>query len=88
MHKVNVRRAARVVVKGQDMRGKPMRISAQGLFAWALCIACKKRNQAAAPPLPGTGILSPTVYSFKASDDYGPVSTHLLLWLSHSFWTM
>ena len=33
---VNVRRAARVVVKGQDMRGKPMRVSAEGLFAWAL----------------------------------------------------
>jgi peptide deformylase len=33
---VNVRRAAHVVVKGQDMRGKPMRISAEGLFAWAL----------------------------------------------------
>jgi peptide deformylase len=33
---VNVRRAAHVVVKGQDMRGKPMRVSADGLFAWAL----------------------------------------------------
>mgnify|MGYP001163430624 CR=1 FL=1 len=33
---VNVRRAARVVVKGQDVRGKPMRVSAEGLFAWAL----------------------------------------------------
>lgn len=33
---VNVRRAAKVVVKGQDMRGRPMRVSAQGLFAWAL----------------------------------------------------
>lgn len=33
---VNVRRAAKVVVKGQDMRGKPMRIKAEGLFAWAL----------------------------------------------------
>ena len=33
---VNVRRAARVVVKGQDMRGRPMRVSAEGLFAWAL----------------------------------------------------
>jgi peptide deformylase len=33
---VNVRRAAHVVVKGQDMRGKPTRISADGLFAWAL----------------------------------------------------
>jgi peptide deformylase len=33
---VNVRRAAHVVVKGQDMRGKPMQVSAEGLFAWAL----------------------------------------------------
>jgi peptide deformylase len=33
---VNVRRAAHVVVKGQDTRGKPMRVSADGLFAWAL----------------------------------------------------
>jgi len=33
---VNVRRATRVVVKGQDMHGKPMRVSAEGLFAWAL----------------------------------------------------
>ncbi len=33
---VNVRRAAHVVVKGQDLRGKPRRISAEGLFAWAL----------------------------------------------------
>ena len=33
---VNVRRAARVVVKGQDVRGKPIRVSAQGLYAWAL----------------------------------------------------
>jgi len=33
---VNVRRAARVVVKGQDVRGKPIRVSAEGLFAWAL----------------------------------------------------
>jgi peptide deformylase len=33
---LNVRRAARVVVKGQDMRGKPLRVSAGGLFAWAL----------------------------------------------------
>ncbi len=33
---VNVRRAARVVVKGQDMRAKPIRVSAEGLFAWAL----------------------------------------------------
>lgn len=33
---VNVRRAARVTVKGQDLHGKPMRVSAQGYFAWAL----------------------------------------------------
>ena len=33
---VNVRRAAYVLVKGQDLRGKPMRVSAEGLFAWAL----------------------------------------------------
>ena len=33
---VNVRRSARVVVKGQDIRGKPVRISAHGYFAWAL----------------------------------------------------
>src|SRR5260370_10059504 len=33
---VNVRRAALVVLKGQDMRGKPMRVSAEGLFACAL----------------------------------------------------
>jgi peptide deformylase len=33
---VNVRRAARVVVKGQDVRGKPIRVSAEGLYAWAL----------------------------------------------------
>src|SRR5260370_9248104 len=33
---VNVQRAAHVGVKGQDMRGKPMRISADGLFAWPL----------------------------------------------------
>ena len=33
---VNVRRAAHVVVKGQDMRGKPVRIRAEGYFAWAL----------------------------------------------------
>jgi peptide deformylase len=32
----NVRRAARVVVKGQDVHGKPMRVGAEGLFAWAL----------------------------------------------------
>lgn len=33
---VNVRRAAHVVVKGQDIHGKPLRVVAQGLFAWAL----------------------------------------------------
>jgi len=33
---VNVRRANHVVVKGQDMHGKPLRISAEGYFAWAL----------------------------------------------------
>jgi peptide deformylase len=33
---VNMRRAARVVVKGQDMHGKLMRVSAEGYFAWAL----------------------------------------------------
>jgi peptide deformylase len=33
---VNVRRAAHIVVKGQDLHGKPMRVSAQGYFAWAL----------------------------------------------------
>jgi len=33
---VNVRRAAYVVVKGQDMHGKAVRVSAEGLFAWAL----------------------------------------------------
>jgi len=33
---VNVRRSDSVVVKGLDVRGKPMRVSAQGLFAWAL----------------------------------------------------
>ncbi len=33
---VNVRRAAKVIVKGQDMRGKPIRVSATGLLAWAL----------------------------------------------------
>ena len=33
---VNVRRAAKVVVRGQDMLGRQMRISAEGLFAWAL----------------------------------------------------
>jgi peptide deformylase len=33
---VNVRRAARVVVKGQDVRGKAQRVSAEGFFAWVL----------------------------------------------------
>ncbi|GCE27653.1 hypothetical protein KDA_31370 [Dictyobacter alpinus] len=33
---VNVRRAARVVVKGQDIHGKPLRVSAHGYYAWAL----------------------------------------------------
>src|SRR5215472_12527777 len=33
---VNVRRAASVVVKGQDMRGKLVRVSAEGLFAGSL----------------------------------------------------
>lgn len=33
---VNVRRAARVVVNAHDPRGKPLRIRAEGLFAWAL----------------------------------------------------
>ncbi len=33
---VNVRRAAHIVVKGQDIHGKPVRVSAEGLFAWAL----------------------------------------------------
>ncbi len=33
---VNIRRAAKVVVKGQDMRGRLLRISAEGIFAWAL----------------------------------------------------
>jgi peptide deformylase len=33
---VNVRRAARVMVKGQDPQGKPIRVRAGGLFAWAL----------------------------------------------------
>ena len=36
VHEGNVRRAVHVVVKGQDTRGKPMRISAEGYFAWAL----------------------------------------------------
>ena len=33
---VNVRRASRVVVRGQDVRGKAMKIEATGLLAWAL----------------------------------------------------
>jgi peptide deformylase len=33
---VNVRRADHVVVKGQDIHGKTMRVSAQGYYAWAL----------------------------------------------------
>lgn len=33
---VNVRRANKVVVKGQDVHGKPMKVLAEGLFAWAL----------------------------------------------------
>lgn len=33
---VNVRRANKVVVKGQTIRGKPIRVSAEGYFAWAL----------------------------------------------------
>lgn len=33
---VNVRRANHVVVKGQDMHGKPLRVSAHGYFAWVL----------------------------------------------------
>jgi peptide deformylase len=33
---VNVRRAAYIVMKGQDIYGKPIRVSAQGYFAWAL----------------------------------------------------
>jgi len=33
---VNVRRAAQVVVRAQDPRGKPVRLAAEGLFAWAL----------------------------------------------------
>jgi peptide deformylase len=32
----NVRRAAEVVVRAQDPRGKPVRLAATGLFAWAL----------------------------------------------------
>lgn len=33
---VNVRRANHVVVKGQNVYGKPMQVSAEGYFAWAL----------------------------------------------------
>jgi peptide deformylase len=33
---VNVRRANYVVVKGQDMHGKPLRITGEGYFAWVL----------------------------------------------------
>ena len=33
---VNVRRAAEVIVRGQDPRGKPVRLAATGLLAWAL----------------------------------------------------
>lgn len=33
---INVRRADRIVVKGQDVYGHPLRVSAEGLFAWAL----------------------------------------------------
>ena len=33
---VNVRRANHVVVKGQNVYGKPIRVSAEGYFAWAL----------------------------------------------------
>jgi peptide deformylase len=32
----NIRRAERIVVKGQDMRGKPMKINAEGWFARVL----------------------------------------------------
>ncbi|MBO0796071.1 MAG: peptide deformylase, partial [Ktedonobacteraceae bacterium] len=32
----NIRRAARVVVKGQDARGKPIRVTAEGWFARVL----------------------------------------------------
>jgi peptide deformylase len=31
-----VRRAAEVIVRGQDPRGKPVRLAAEGLLAWAL----------------------------------------------------
>jgi peptide deformylase len=33
---VNIQRADQIVVKGQDMRGKPVQVKAQGYFAWAL----------------------------------------------------
>nr|BBH86827.1 peptide deformylase [Thermosporothrix sp. COM3] len=33
---VNVRRAEHVIVKGQDIKGKPLRVKANGYFAWAL----------------------------------------------------
>lgn len=33
---VNVRRANKVVVRGQDIHGKSMKIQAEGIFAWAL----------------------------------------------------
>ncbi len=33
---VNVRRANRIIVKGQDLRGKALRVSAEGLYAWAI----------------------------------------------------
>lgn len=33
---VNIQRADQIVVKGQDMRGEPIQVKAQGYFAWAL----------------------------------------------------
>ncbi len=33
---VNVRRANKVVVKGQDLQGRPIKVSAEGYYAWAL----------------------------------------------------
>lgn len=33
---VNVRRSLKVLVRGQDMRGKSMKVSAEGYLAWAL----------------------------------------------------
>jgi peptide deformylase len=33
---VNVRRANKVIVKGQDLNGKPMKVLAEGYYAWAL----------------------------------------------------